>query len=112
MMQTRVLYKSIHGTEIQPNETASLANGANNDEKKNRKVLKDAYEKKVSDIKQKRNNVGCHLARTLDATTFILLRHDCVRDDGIVDRAKAWKPLQVRERYGERDLRVWRRRQW
>ena len=87
------------GSELriwQPNEPAPLANGATNDEKKNHKVLKDAYEKEVADIKEKRNNVWCHLALTLDATTLMLMRHDCVRDDGIGDGAKAWKLLQER----------------
>ena len=96
MMQTKGLYKSLLGTEEQPNEPAPLANGASNDEKKNQKVLKDAYEKEVADIKKKRNNVWCHLALILDATTLKLMRHDCVGDDGIGDGAKAWKLLQDR----------------
>ena len=96
MMQTKGLYKSLLGTEEQPNEPAPLANGATNDEKKNHKVLKDAYEKEVADIKEKRNNVWCHLALTLDATTLMLMRHDCVGDDGIGDGAKAWNFLQER----------------
>ena len=57
MMQTKGLYKSLLGTEEQPNEPAPLANGAKNSEKKNHKVLKNAYEKDVADIKGKRNNV-------------------------------------------------------
>ena len=73
-----------------------MANGATNDEKKNHKVLKDAYENEVADIKEKRNNVWCHPALTLDATTLMLMRHDCVGDDGIGDGAKAWKLLQER----------------
>ena len=95
-MQTKGLSKSLHGTEEQPNDSAPLANGASNDEKKNRKLLKDAYEKEVADIKEKRNNVWCHLALTLDATTLMRMRHDGVGDDGIGDAAKAWKLLQVR----------------
>ena len=96
MMQTKGLYKSLLGTEEQPNEPAPIANGASNDEKKNYKVLKDAYEKEVADIKEKRNNVRCHLALTPDATTLMLMRHDCVGDDGIGDGANAWKLLQER----------------
>ena len=89
MMQTKRLYKSLLGTEQQPKEPAPLANEASNDEKKNQKVLKDAYEKEVADIKEKRNNVWCHLALTLDVKTFLLMRYDCVGDDGIGDDAKA-----------------------
>ena len=96
MMQTKGIYKSLLGTEEHSNEPAPLANGASNDEKKNQKVLKDAYEKEFADIKEKRNNVWCHLALTLDATTLMLMRHDCVGYDGIVDGAKAWKLLQER----------------
>ena len=51
MMQTKELFKSLLGTEEQPNEPALLANGASNDEKKNQNVLKDTYEKEVADIK-------------------------------------------------------------
>ena len=87
-MQTKWLYKSLFGIEKQPNEPAPLANGVSNDRKKNHKVLKDAYEKEVADIKEKRNNECCHLALTLDATTLKLKRHDC---NG--DKAKAWKLL-------------------
>ena len=96
MMQTKRLYKSLLGTEEPPNEPALLANGASNDEKKNHKVLKELCEKEVADIKENRNNVWCHLALTLDATTLMLIRHDCVGDDGIGDGAKAWKLLQDR----------------
>ena len=94
MMQTKGFYKPLLGTEGQPNEPAPLANGASNDEKKINKVLKDAYEKEFADIKEKRNNVWYHLAMILDATTLMLMRHDCVEDDGIGDEAKAWKLLQ------------------
>ena len=38
-------------------EPAPLANVPSSDEKKNHKVLKDAYEKEVADINEKRNNV-------------------------------------------------------
>ena len=51
MMQKKGLYKSLLGTEEQHNEPAPLANEARNDEKKNPKVLKDAYEKELADIK-------------------------------------------------------------
>ena len=51
MSQTKGLYKSLHGTEDQPNEPAPLANGVNNDEKKKRKVLRYAYEKEVAETK-------------------------------------------------------------
>ena len=57
---------------------------------------KDAYEKEVADIKEKRNDVWCHLALTLDAATLMLMRQDCVGDDGIGDREKSWKLLQER----------------
>ena len=94
VMQTKGLYKSLLGTEEQPYEPASLANWASNDEIKNLKVQKNAYEKEVADIKEKRNNAWCHLALTLDATNLMLMRHDYMGDDGIGDGAKAWKLLQ------------------
>ena len=96
MMQTKGLYKSQLGTKDQTNEHAPLATGVGNDEKNNHLVLKDAYEKEATDIQEKRNNVSCHLALTLDATTVMLMRHDCVGDGGIGEGAKAWKLLQER----------------
>ena len=96
MMQTKGLYKSLLGTEEQPNEPAPLANGASSDEKKNKKMLEDAYEQEVVDIREKRNNVWCHLALTLDAANLMLMRHDCLGEDGIGDVAKDWKFLQER----------------
>ena len=96
MMQTKGLYKSLLGTEEQPNEPAPQANWASNDEKENHNVLKDTFEKEVADIKENRNNVWCNLALTLDAITLMLMRLDCVGDDGIGDGAKAWKLLQER----------------
>ena len=76
MMQTLGLYKSLLGTEEQPNEPPPLANGASNDERKNHKVLKDATEKKVADINEKQNNAWWHLKLTLDSTTLMLMRHE------------------------------------
>ena len=57
-------------------------------------MLRDAYEKEVADITEKRNNVWFQLALTLDATILMPMRHYCVGDDGIGDGAKAWKLLQ------------------
>ena len=96
MMQTKGLYISLFGTKEQPIEPAPLDNVASNDEKKNHKVLKDVCEKEIADVKEKRNNVWCHLAQTPDATTLMLMGHDCVEDDGIGDEAKAWKYLEER----------------
>ena len=95
--------QALLGTEERPNEPAPLANGARNDEKKNHKELKDAYEKEVADIKEKRNNMWCHLALTLDATTLMLMKHDSVGDDGIGDGAKASKLLQEISECGDED---------
>ena len=105
-MQTKGLCKSPLETEEQPNEPAPLANAARND-KRNHKVLKDAYNKEVADIKEKRNNVWCHLALTPNVTTLMLMRHDFVGDDGIRDGANTWK-----RRFFQKDLRKWSRQQW
>ena len=83
MMQTKRLYKSSLGTEEKPNEPAPLANGARNDEKENHKVPKKASEKEVADNMEKRKNVWYHLALAPNATTFMLMRHDCKGDNGI-----------------------------
>ena len=89
-MQTEGLYNSLLGRMEQLNEPIPLANGAKNNEKKNHMGLKDAYANEVAEFKERRNNVWCHLALTLDATTLMLMRHDYRR------WAKAWKLLQER----------------
>ena len=66
-------------------------------------MLKDAYEKEVADIKEKWNNVWCHMALTLDATTLMLMRHDSGGDDGIGDGAKAGKFLHEVSEFGDAD---------
>ena len=45
---------------------------------------------------RRNGTMWCRLALTLDATTLMLMRHDCVGDDGIGDGAKNWKLLQER----------------
>ena len=105
-MQTKGLYKSLLWTEEQPNEPAPLANGESNDKKKNHKMLKDACGKEFAEIKEKRNNVLCHLALTIDATTLMLMRRDCVGDNGIGAGANAWKLLQARFQSVESTKRV------
>ena len=96
MIHTKGLYKSQLGSEEQPNEPLPLANGAKTCEKKNPKVLMDAYEKEVALIREKRNNVWCHLALTLDATTLLLIRHDSEGDENLGDWSKAWRLLPER----------------
>ena len=51
-------------------------------------MLKDSYEMEVPEIKEKWNNVWCHLALTRGALTLMLMRQDCVSDGGIGDRNK------------------------
>ena len=93
-MQKRGLHKSLLRTVEQPNEYASLANGASNDEKKNHKVLKDVHEKKVVDIKEKQKCV-VPSGSTPDTTTLMLVRHDSVGDEDIGDGAKDWRHESV-----------------
>ena len=95
-MQTKGLYNSLFGTEKLPKEPAPLANEASNDLKKYNKVLKNAYEKEVADIKEKRKNVCCHLALTVESTTLIRMWHGSVGDDDNEDGAKACSFLQER----------------
>ena len=47
------------------------------------KKLKEAYEKEVADIKEKRSSGWCHLALTLDAAIHTLMRNDYVGEDDI-----------------------------
>ena len=93
IMQTKGLYKTRLATGQQPNEPAPMATRAHNEKKKN-KLLKDAYGKEVADIKEKGNNVWCHLVLTPESATLILMRHDCMGNYGIGDGAKAWKLSQ------------------
>ena len=46
------MYKLLPGIEEQPNGPAQLSNGARSDEKKNHKLLKDAYEVEVAEARR------------------------------------------------------------
>ena len=88
MMQRKGFYIAPLGAEEQLKEAPQHANVVSN-EKKNHKVLRDAYKTKFGDIKEKRNNVWCHLTLTLDAGALALMSHESVGDDGIGNGAKA-----------------------
>ena len=57
MMQTKGAHIALLQTEEPPNGLPPPINMASKEEKNNHKVLKDAKEKVVLDIKEKRNNV-------------------------------------------------------
>ena len=60
MMQTMGLHKSLLGIKEQTNGTAPLAKSVSNDQKKNYKVLKDAYEKDIAEKqKLRRKEIMC-----------------------------------------------------
>ena len=88
-MQRKGFYKAPQGTEEQSTVPPQLATAASNEKKENHKVLRDAYQTKYRDIKEKRNNVGCHLTLTLDAGAPALMSYESVGDDGIGNGAKA-----------------------
>ena len=50
--------------------------------------------KEIEDIKERNNSVWCHLALTLDKTSLMYIRHDCLSKDGTGDGAKGWRLLQ------------------
>ena len=56
MMQTMGLRKTLLGTEEQTNGPGPLAKRVSNDEKKNFKVTKDAYEKNIAEKRKLRRN--------------------------------------------------------
>ena len=105
MMQTNGLYESLLGTKEQPNEPAT---GASKEERKNNKVLNVAYEQALADIKEKTINVWCYLTLPSGEKIHMLMRHDCVEDNVILDGERVLKLWQERfQIVGRRRWRLW-----
>ena len=96
LMQTKQLYKTLMGTEEQPEEPPELEEGATNPERERHRQAVAEYEKRVSELNEKSNSVWCNLALVLDTTTLMLIKHDCLNDNGTGNGTKAWKMLQER----------------
>ena len=55
----------------------------------------------VQEDESRKNQISCYLAVTLDASSFMLIWHDCVNNRGLVDGQKAWRLFQQRFRSDE-----------
>ena len=56
---------------------------------------------KVEEKVNRNNTVWCYLALTLDSTTLMTIRHDCVNADGMGDGEAAWRCVMDRFRSNE-----------
>ena len=95
-MQTKGLFKSLLGKEVIPEEIAPLAEDASAEQQAQRQAKVQQRNKEIEDIKERNNNVWCHIALALDKTSLMYIRHDCLSQDGTGDGAKAWRLLQQR----------------
>ena len=55
----------------------------------------------VKEDESRKNQIWCYLAMTLDASSLMLIRHDCMNRKGLGDGQKAWLLLQQRFRSDE-----------
>ena len=90
-MQTKGLFKSLLGKEVIPEEIAPLAEDASAEQQAQRQAKVQQRNKEIEDIKERNNNVWCHIALALEKTSLMYIRHDCLSQDGTGDGAKAWR---------------------
>ena len=96
--QTKGWYETLVDSEQVPTRPAALATGSTAEQATAHQTAVDDYNKKVNEMKKRKNDLWCYLAMTLDSNSLMLIRHDCVDDVGKGDGQKAWTLLQQRFR--------------
>ena len=99
-MQTKSLFKAVMGTDV----TAQDPGAAPSDTTRRAEweAAKKTYDDAMAAAKDNRNQVWCILALTLDESSLLYVKHDCVGSDGYGDGAKAWRMLNERYRSVEK----------
>ena len=77
-LQTKSLFDTLMGMETVPQRPERLGENPNDEDRNRHARETQAYTDKLNDIEQRNNTVWCYLAMTLDSTSLMLLRHDCV----------------------------------
>ena len=72
-MQTKGLFKSLLGKEVIPEEIAPSAEDASAEQQAQRQAKVQQRNKEIEDIKERNNNVWCHIALALDKTSLMYI---------------------------------------
>ena len=100
-MQTKGLYKTLIGEEDRIVRPRDLEENASEEQRAAHNAQQEQYRVKVEEKTNRNNTVWCYLALTLDSTTLMTIRHDCVNADGMGDGQAAWKAVMDRFRSNE-----------
>ena len=100
--QTKGLFETLTDTVDLPDRPAPLREDANDAQTREHEAQTQARATAVQEDESRKNQIWCCLAMTLDASSLMLIRHDCVNSKGLGDGQKAWQRLQQRVRSDER----------
>ena len=99
--QTKGLFETLTDTVELPDRPAPLREDANDAQTREHEAQTQARATAVQEDESRKNQIWCYLAMTLDASSLMLIRHDCVNSKGLGDGQKAWQLLQQRFRSDE-----------
>ena len=113
--QTKRLFETLTDTIELPDRPAALREDANDAQTREHEAQTQARATAVQEDESRNNQIWpiwCYLAMTLDASSLVLIRHDCVNSKGLGDGQKAWQLLQQRLRSDEKTTDISLRRQF
>ena len=97
-IQTKNLFETLAGTAVESVEPAALGDAPTNEQREAHRVATEEFENNKKKFRNDKNTLWCMLALTLDSTSLMLIRHDCVGKDGLSDGTRAWNLLKERFR--------------
>ena len=96
--QTYGLFKTLTDTVELPDRPTPLREDTNNAQMREQTQARATT---VQEDESRKNQISCYLAVTLDASSFMLICHDCVNNRGLGDGQKAWRIFQQSFRIDE-----------
>ena len=84
-LQTKGLYKIVIGKETEPAEIQPLEEIATEEARMEHEKKVEKFGKELEEFKERNNQVWCLIALTLDSSSLMFIRHDCIDKDGIGD---------------------------
>ena len=99
--QTKGLLETLTDTVELPDRPAPLREDANDEQRREHEAQTPARATAVQEDESRKNQIWCYLEMTLDASSPMLIRHDCVNSKGLGEGQKAWLLLQQRFRSDE-----------
>ena len=91
--QTKGFFETLMSDYVPPNPPGRLPDGVSDEQHAAQDAATEAYMKAVIDIQKRNNTIWCYLAKVLDSTTLMLIRHH-LDNKGLGDGREAWVLLQ------------------